>query len=156
MRLEFSSPLSQMVIAPLQYLSKATSWGWDLCCAGYQWSHLRPVSTQTCHTCGSQPEWVRYELSAADVATICTEPSVCSCPSILCCCVLSGGEMCTLPGPAGKLQHAMMSGQPFELQLQPHTVPTSTIRQTSAIMDRCGGIFSSSRWQAAVNAAGPA
>ncbi|CAK0748925.1 hypothetical protein CVIRNUC_001871 [Coccomyxa viridis] len=66
----------------------------------------------------------------------------------------SGGEMCTLPGPAGKLQHAMMSGQPFELQLQPHTVPTSTIRQTSAIMDRCGGIFSSSRWQAAVNAAG--
>ena len=64
--------------------------------------------------------------------------------------------MCTLPGPAGKLQHAMMSSQPFESQLQPHTVPTAILRQTSAIMDRCGGICSSSHWQAAVNAAGPA
>ena len=62
--------------------------------------------------------------------------------------------MCTLPGPAGKLQHAMMSGQPFETQLQPYTALTSTIRQTSAIMDKSGEVFSSSRWQAAVNAAG--
>ena len=64
--------------------------------------------------------------------------------------------MSTLPGPAGQLQHAMMSGQPFERELQPYTALTSTMLQPSAIMDNGGEVFSSSRWQAAVNAAGSA
>ena len=61
---------------------------------------------------------------------------------------------CTLPGPAGKLQHAMMSSQPFQTQLQPYTALTSTIQQPSPIMDDGGEVFSSLRWRAAVNAAG--
>ena len=64
--------------------------------------------------------------------------------------------MGTLPGPAGKLQHATMSGQPFASQLPPYPALTSTIRQPPAIRNDGGEVFSSLRWQAAVNAAGSA
>ena len=67
---------------------------------------------------------------------------------------LSGLEVCTLPGPAGELQHAMMSDQPFQTQLQPYKALTSTIQQPSPIMNNGGEVFNSLRWQAAVTAAG--